>query len=123
VKAGSYMEMTGGLSSISLGGQPTIKDQASYDRTLKEFRSAESERDRAELSLGRAFDADAKEGETFGKLNRYETGIERSLFRSLQEFRQIQERRHNSMVAMDRTVNGSQAELAFFGTASQPVMA
>jgi hypothetical protein len=59
------------------------------------FRSAESGRDRPELSLGRAFDADAKDGETFGKLSRYETAIERSLFRSLHEIRQIQEKRHN----------------------------
>jgi hypothetical protein len=116
VKAGSYVEIIGGLSSMNLGGKPTIRDQASYDRAMKEFRSAESERDRAELSLGRAFDADAKDGETFGKLSRYETAIERSLFRSLHELRQIQERRHNCSTsfadpvpAMDRTVNGAKA--------------
>jgi hypothetical protein len=28
VKAGSYVEMPGGLSSMTLGGQPTIKDQS-----------------------------------------------------------------------------------------------
>jgi hypothetical protein len=78
---------------------------------MEEFRSAESERDRAELSLGRAYDADAKDGETFGKLSRYETAIERSLFRSLHELRQIQERRHNCTAATDRTVNGGQAKL------------
>jgi hypothetical protein len=83
--------MPGGLSSIDLGGQPTIKDQASYDRAVDEFPSAESEPDRTELSLGRAFDADAQDGETFGKLSRYETAIERSLFQSLQELHQIRE--------------------------------
>jgi hypothetical protein len=92
VKAGSYVEMPGGLSSMNLGGQPTIRDQAAHDRAMKEFRTAESERDRAELSVGRAFDADAKDGETFGKLSRYETAIERSLFRSLHELRQMQEK-------------------------------
>jgi hypothetical protein len=117
VKAGSYVEMTGELSSMNLGGQPTIKDQASYDRAMEEFRSAESERDRAELGLGRAFDADAKDGETIGKLGRYETAIERSLFRSLQELHQIQERRHNRAAAMKRTVNGGHGELALFSTA------
>jgi hypothetical protein len=76
----------------------------------------ESERDRPELSLGRGFDADAKDGETFGKLSRYETAIERSLFRSLHELRQIQEKRHNSP-ATNRTVNGGQDELALFDTA------
>jgi hypothetical protein len=83
---------------------------------MEEFRNTESERDRPELSLGRGFDADAKDGETFGKLSRYETAIERSLFRSLHELRQIQEKRHNSP-ATNRTVNGGQDELALFDTA------
>jgi hypothetical protein len=87
--------MPGGLSPMILGGRRTIRDQAGHDRAMKEFRAAESERDREELNLGRAFDADAKDGETFGKLSRYEAAIERSLFRSLHELRQIQDKRHN----------------------------
>jgi hypothetical protein len=113
VKAGRYVQMPGGLSSMNLGGQRTIRDQASYDRAMEEFRSAESERDRAELSLGCAFDADAKDGETFGKLSRYETAIERFLFRSLHELRQVQERRPNCTAATNHTVNGGHAKLPF----------
>jgi hypothetical protein len=53
------------------------------------------ERDRDEVLLGRAIDADAKEGEAFTKLARYERSLERSLFRTLDELRQRQDRRRN----------------------------
>jgi hypothetical protein len=45
---------------------------------IKELRKVEVERDRGELDLARALDADGKEGETFSKLTRYEAAIERS---------------------------------------------
>jgi hypothetical protein len=47
------------------------------------------------FSSDAALDADAKEGDTFGKLARYETSLERSLFRTLYELRQIQDKRQN----------------------------
>jgi hypothetical protein len=50
---------------------------------------------RDEVLLGRALDADAKEGDAFAKLARYERGIERSLFRTLNELRQMQDKRRN----------------------------
>jgi hypothetical protein len=56
---------------------------------------AECERDRDEVLLGGAIDADAKEGDAFAKLARYERSLERSLFRSLDELRQLQDRRRN----------------------------
>jgi len=120
-KVASYVEVTGGLLSLSFGAERTITDEASYARVARELRRAEFERDRDELSLGRAFDADAKDGEAFGKLNRYETGIERSLFRSLQELRQIQSKRQagsgsvaGPVAATERNVNGERGELALF---------
>ena len=59
------------------------------------LQEAKYERDRDEVLLGRALDADAKEGDTFGKLIRYERSLERSLFRTLDELRQIQGKRRN----------------------------
>ena len=50
---------------------------------------------RDEVLLGRARDADAKDGDTFGKLIRYERSLERSLFRTLEELRQLQDKRRN----------------------------
>jgi len=45
--------------------------------------------------LGRAIDGDAREGDAFAKLARYERSPERSLFRALDELRQLQDRRRN----------------------------
>jgi hypothetical protein len=121
-KVASYVEVTGGLLSLNFGAERTITDEASYARATRELRGAEFELDRDELSLGRAFDADAKDGEAFGKLNRYETGIERSLFRSLQELRQIQSKRQccstsvaGPVAATDPNANRERGELALFG--------
>ena len=49
---------------------------------------ARYERNRDEVLLGRAIDADAKEGDILGKLARYERSLERSLLRALDELRQ-----------------------------------
>ena len=56
---------------------------------------ARYERNRDEVLLGRAVDADAKESDALGKLARYERGLEKSLFRTLDELRQRQDRRRN----------------------------
>ena len=54
-----------------------------------------SARDRDEVLLGRAIDADAKEGDAFAKLARYERSLERSLHRDLDKLYQMQEKRRN----------------------------
>jgi hypothetical protein len=51
---------------------------------------SQHERDQDKLLLGRALDADPKETDTLGKLARYERNLERSLFRTLDELRQLQ---------------------------------
>jgi hypothetical protein len=58
---------------------------------------ARYEQDRDEVLLGRALDADAKEGDAFAKLARYERSLERSLLRALDELRQLQNRRRNRL--------------------------
>src|SRR5215469_16776457 len=52
---------------------PLITDEASHSEATEALTEAESERDRDEILLGRAFDADASAGDTFAKLARYET--------------------------------------------------
>jgi hypothetical protein len=54
---------------------------------------ARYDRDRDEVLLGRALDADAKEGDAFAKFARYERNLERSIFRALDELRRLQGRR------------------------------
>jgi hypothetical protein len=73
----------------------TITDEALHTEAMEERAGAEYERDRDEVLIGCALDADATAGDAFGTLTRYETGLERSLFKTLAELRQIQEERRN----------------------------
>ena len=70
-----------------------IADKVSHSEATDALVQAEYERDRDEVLLGRALDADAKEGDAFAKLSRYERSIERSLLRNLNELRQMQDKR------------------------------
>jgi hypothetical protein len=72
-----------------------ITDKAAHAEAREAARRAGYERNRDEVLLGRALDADAKDGDTFGKLIRYERSLERSLFRTLDELRQLQDKRRN----------------------------
>jgi hypothetical protein len=74
---------------------PRITDQAAHTEATEALALAKRERDRDEVLLGRALDGDAKEGDTLGKLSRYERNLERTIFRSLFELRQIQSERRN----------------------------
>ena len=78
-----------------LSFRPDITDKASHTEATEALVQAKDERDRDEVLLGCALDADAKEGDAFGKLARYETSLERSLFRTLYELRQVQDNRRN----------------------------
>jgi len=77
-----------------------IRDKAAHAEARQtpeqaKLEQAEYERDRDEVLLGCAIDADAKEGDAFAKLARYERSIERSLFRALDELHRLQDRRRN----------------------------
>jgi len=72
-----------------------ITDKAAHSEAKEALEQAKYERDRDEVLLGRAIDADAKEGDAFAKLARYERSLERSLLRDLDELRQLQDRRRN----------------------------
>jgi hypothetical protein len=70
---------------LQLAGFSTITDEAAHSEAMEALAEVESERDRDEIRLGCAIDADAREADTFAKLGRYETRLERSLFRILNE--------------------------------------
>jgi hypothetical protein len=72
-----------------------ITDKAAHSEAREALEQASYERNRDEVLLGRAIDADAKEGDTFAELARYERSLERSLLRALDEIRQLQDRRRN----------------------------
>jgi hypothetical protein len=72
-----------------------ITDKVAHTEATEALARAKDERDRDEVLLGRAVDADAKDSDALGKLARYERSLERSLFRTLEELRQLQDRRRN----------------------------
>jgi hypothetical protein len=72
-----------------------IADKAAHTEATEALARAKDARDRDAVLLGRAVDADAKESDALGKLARYERGLEKSLFRTLDELRQRQDRRRN----------------------------
>jgi hypothetical protein len=77
----------------------TITDEAANTEASEALGHARYERDRDEVLRGRAIDADAKEGDAFAKLARYERSLERSLFRALDELRRLQNRRRNRLAS------------------------
>ena len=82
-------------SAFDVSSLTIVADQALHSEATEALGEVEAERDRDEVLLGCAFDADAKEGNTLTKLARYETRLERSLFRNLNELFRIQDKRRN----------------------------
>jgi len=74
---------------------PVITDIPAHAEAKEALEQAKYERDRDELLVGRAIDVDAKEGDAFGKLTRYERSLERSLFSALGELRKQQKPRRD----------------------------
>ncbi len=62
-----------------------ITDKVAHTEATEALARAKDERDRDEVLLGRAVDADANESGALGNLARYEAGLERSLFRNLDD--------------------------------------
>ena len=73
--------------------EPTVIDADAHALAQAEFSLTVAEMDRDGNLIERAFDADANAGDAFSKLSRYETAIERSLFRTLKELEHRQARR------------------------------
>lgn len=62
-------------SVLDLPFSTIVTDKAAHSETRGALERAKSERDRDEVLVGRALDADAKEGDAFAKLARYETSL------------------------------------------------
>jgi hypothetical protein len=75
--------------------QPLITDDSAHTQASEGLKRANYEQSRDEVLVGLVIDADAKEGDAFAKLARYERTLERSLFQTLEELRRIQDRRRN----------------------------
>jgi len=98
--------LVGGHEIPLLGPQykTTIADPVAHAAAQRKVASAREERDRAVSALGRVFDIDLTE-EVLSKLSRYETSIERYLYRSLHELQRLQAERKGRPVDVPRAVD------------------
>jgi len=69
---------------------PTITDEVKYQEARSEAQEMEAKQDAETATLGRTFIRDANAANAFSKLSRYETAIERSLYKALHELQRLQ---------------------------------
>jgi hypothetical protein len=103
----AFVEATHGPYALPLLSEyeTVITDEAAHAKAQVELDHARRERDREEVLLGRCFNADATDSDTFGKLARYETTLERSLFRALHELQRLQAARQGRPVPLPQAVD------------------
>jgi hypothetical protein len=69
---------------------PTITDEEKYQEARSEAQEMEAKQEAETATLGRTFIRDADGANAFSKLSRYETAIERSLYKALHELQRLQ---------------------------------
>jgi hypothetical protein len=87
-----------------------ITDEEKHAQALEKVRQMRSEQQAESITLGRTFARDADKANAFSKLSRYETAIERQLYRALHELERRQAARLGASVpapvAVDVDVSG-----------------
>lgn len=78
------------LSDLLESCNVVVTDKEAQEHALAEAQVATETRHGESLLLGCAFSRDASSADAFTKLSRYQTSLERSLFRTLQELQEIQ---------------------------------
>lgn len=92
-----------------------ITDDTKYQEALSKADKMEAEQEAETATLGRSFIRDAEKTDAFSKLSRYETTIERSLYKALHELQRLQAARRVEgsvppPVAVDVDVSGVSRE-------------
>ena len=95
-----------------LASSGSIEDEQKRKDALSRAEEIKVKQDAETAMLGRTFIRDASEANAFSKLSRYETTIERSLYRALHELQRLQAARHangnvSPPAALDVDVSGS----------------
>jgi hypothetical protein len=67
----------------------TITDEHKHQEALSKAQEMRTNQDAETATLGRTFIRDANEANAFSKLSRYETTIERSLFKALHDLQRL----------------------------------
>ncbi len=79
-----------------IGNQDTrITHEQKHQEALSKAMEMKAKQDAETATLGRTFIRDADKANAFSKLSRYETTIERSLYKALHELQRLQAARHN----------------------------
>jgi hypothetical protein len=96
-------------------GRPQIEDKKELRELLVRTNELEEMQDGETTTLGRTFVRDADETNAFSKLSRYETTLERSLYKALHELQRLQAARRAEgnvapPVAVDVEVSGIPGE-------------
>ena len=92
-EARSYTKEEGGYDEIwgdPIQGTTTITDQEKHQQAMSTAREMDAKRETETATLGRTFIRDADGANAFSKLSRYETAIERSLYKALHELQRLQ---------------------------------
>jgi hypothetical protein len=112
-EARSYTKQEGKLIELIDSDRPTttITDQEKHEEAISKARELDAKREAETATLGRTFIRDADGTNAFSKLARYETTIERSLYKALHELQRLQAARHANSnvtppVAIDVDVSG-----------------
>jgi hypothetical protein len=99
----------------AIGGPEEITDKRKHQEALATAKEMQAEQNTETATLGRTFIQDANKANAFSKLSRYETAIERSLFKALHELQRLQIARSANgnvtpPVAMDVDISGVSRE-------------
>ena len=78
--------------------ETTITDEKKHEEALERVRRMRGEQEDETATLGRTFARDADRANAFSKLSRYETPIQRALYRALHELERRQATRRGAAV-------------------------
>jgi hypothetical protein len=86
-------------------GTTTITDERKHREALKRAKEMRVKQNAEAATLGRTFARDADKANAFSKLSRYETAIERQIYRALHELERRQAARLGGSVPAPVTVD------------------
>ena len=113
-EASTYTKQEGGIEEVYPNPFPrttVITDEGKHQEAISEAREMDAKREAETATLGQTFIRDADGANAFSKLSRYETAIERSLYKALHELQRLQAARRADgdappPVAIDVDVSG-----------------
>jgi hypothetical protein len=110
-EARSYLQMIYKTEEERRLKTPHVMDEQKYDEAYERAQEMKAKQEEETAMLGGAFIRDADKANAFSKLSRYETSIERSLYKALHELQRLQAARRAEgnvppPVAVDVDVSG-----------------